>query len=1619
MKDFAERIAKLSPQKLALLAIDLQRRIEARTEPVAIVGIGCRFPGGVRDGESFWRLLKEGRSAVGPIPESRWPAGAWRKADMPTPDCGFVEGIDEFDPLFFGMSPHEAASLDPQQRLLLEVAWEALEDAAIAPDRLSGSRTGVFVGLSTHDYSQLSMSDSPATMDAYTMTGSSHAVAAGRLSYVLGLQGPSMSIDTSCSSSLMAVHLACQSLRAGECDMALAGGVNAILSPAMSAILAKSGLLAPDGRCKFGDGAADGYVRGEGCGMVVLKTLSAARAAGDPVFALIRSSAVNQDGRSSGLTVPNGPAQMALIRQAIAQAGVEPNEIGYIEAHGTGTSLGDPIELQAIGSVLGKGRSTPLRVGSIKTNLGHLEAAAGIAGLIKLALCLRNGKIAPSLNVTQPTPHVNWPALGVEIARNVEAWPGERRVGGISSFGFSGTNVHAVLEAAESVGEAESQSGGASVFVLSARDEKALRELAGKWADRVESASAISLGAICRTSVLGRAHFAQRLACVASDRNELVRKLRAIAMGTQVEGLFVGEARGPVPPEVALRFAPDCTAQIREQAANQWREWGVRGASCTEQRIVIEIREGGCARDRMLQFAAELFVQGVALNWTAIAGADGRAVSMPTYPFQRQRYWLDSVRPMTPEEWGRRGATPAQPDVVGDCLYGIAWREQAAPIQAGIVAAEPLSEIANGLQGCVAELCAENHLGDYDTLQPEIDRLCAQYIVHGFRRLGWSPRPGDRFTLDGFVDELKIVGAQRRLTERLLNTLVQDGLLERSSDAYVWRAAIEPADPDGRLVELIEKFPACSAELSLFSRCAPALAEVLRGECNALDLIFPGGDMSVAERLYQESPATRAFNMLLARAVESVIAGLPADKPIRIVEIGAGTGGTTAHLVDRLPAARARYTYTDISPVFTEWGARKFKDRAFVETALLDISRDPAAQGFAPRAYDVVIAANVLHATPDLREALANAQRLLAPGGVLVLLEVVQAQRFGDLTLGMTEGWWAFSDRDLRPDSALLSAERWSKLLGDCGYEETTLLPGDAQISGAALQQQRVIVARAPRSDRSGHWLIVPDHTGVAKALAARLGSRGESCQLWSADSALRMPPSTVGIVDCRALDAETTEDASAPELMQRVSDLLGGAVELVSSIAAESNEPRPRFWVVTRGASAVDGVAAPEQAALGGLARVIALERPEFNCTQVDLDPAASPEENAEALARELEPGSPEPQSAWRGGVRTVARLERADLRAGEKPAIRPDGAYLITGGLGGLGLVTAKWLASRGARNIFLMGRRAPGAEAQAKIEELKRMGARVETVECDVSRHEQLRAALGHIGPVHGIFHTAGVLDDSVLERQDRARVERVLAPKVAGAWNLHCLTQGLDLDHFVLYSSGSSLIGAAGQANYAAANAFLDGLAHWRRARGLAATSVNWGPWTQIGFASGRTFGQAVSTISIERGFAVLDRLVAARPAQVGVIPVDWREFMALWPHGAPPLYEDFANAGKEAAHAAEPAGLAREVLMDADPGERVHMLTEFLRQELGEVLGFGGPIDPRRSILELGFDSLMAVKLRGRIQSKLGLHIALKRLLDGPSAETIAARLLENADERPALAAGVADGTQTVWEEGVL
>ena len=1301
----ADQHQDLSPTKRAILELrELRVRLAAaegaRSEPIAIIGIGCRFPGRVDGPDAYWRLLSDGESAITEVPGDRWDLGVYYDPNPEAPGKtyarhgGFLEAVDRFDARFFGIAPREAASMDPQQRLLLEVAWEALEHAAQAPDALGGTPTGVYLGIANSDYGRLIWNDLER-LDAYAASGSSFSVAAGRLSYLLGLRGPSVAVDTACSSSLVAVHLAVQALRGGECRLALAGGVNLILTPEAHVAFCRARMLAPDGRCKTFDARADGYVRGEGCGVVVLKRLSEALAEGDRVLAVIRGSAVNQDGRSSGLTVPNGPAQEAVIRAALENARLDAAAVDYVEAHGTGTALGDPIEIQALAAALGVARPTnrPLLTGSVKTNIGHLEAAAGMAGLIKAVLALQHGTIPASLHFETPNPHVPWTKIPVQVVATPTPWPPADlpRVAGVSSFGFSGTNAHVVLEEAPAptAAPAAATERPRHLILLSAASDSALRDLAIRWEQALDTHDPVTLSDVCRTAAVGRAHLGERLAVVTSGIGPARASLRAFARGSEAPGVVRGRVADAAGAEVAFLFTGqgaqypgmgrelydteptfrrtlDHCAQVLEPQLGRsllsilypepatderldetrytqpalfaleyalaalWRSWGVEptlvlghsvgelvaatvagvfnlddalrfvatrarlmqglpaGAMATVwapetrvaplvarhadslalaavngpehvvvsgdakvldrvlgilnaegvrvrrlrvsrafhspavERILTELereaarierrppgiglvsnvsgdlagsevttaeywrqharapvrfadgmlalwrqgmrlfveagpsptlvemasacvptgegtwmpslRPGRSNWETLLEAAGNLYVNGVALDRAAVAAGPGRRrLSMPTYPFQRSRYWIDMglVAATSQASWE-------------DVVEAGAGQSEQAPLDLG----------ASG----------------YTEKWACLEKFTTAAIAAAMADLGVFSQAGEAHTSGALADATGIQPGYRRLLERWLDRLVAEGLLVREGSRYlsprpVSRSWLEPArrDVERALADL-------GPLLEYVDRCAAQLAAVVTGRVSALDTLFPGGSLQTTDFIYREWAVSRYSTGIARAVVEAWVRTRPAGARVTAVEVGAGTGSLTSAVLSALPA-RTAYWYTDVSRFFFPQAERRFGTSRGVRYGLLDIDRDPLEQGYGAHAFDLVVAGNVLHATRDVERTVDHLRALLAPGGLLLILETTLDLAFLDITTGLVEGWQVFSD-SWRRDSPLLTADRWIDLLRARGFTEVAAFPGPS--SAAAVLGQHVLAARAPQAAVSERVEVAP-----------------------------------------------------------------------------------------------------------------------------------------------------------------------------------------------------------------------------------------------------------------------------------------------------------------------------------------------------------------------------------------------------------------------------------------------------------------------------------------------------------------------------------------------------------------
>jgi acyl transferase domain-containing protein/aryl carrier-like protein len=1814
-----------------------RRKKSPATEPIAIIGIGCRFPGGANSPDAFWKMLCDGVDAITEIPPDRWNIKLFFESEQGAPGKtyakwgGFIDGIDRFDAGFFGISPREAASMDPQQRLLLEASYEAIEDAGLRLESLAQSNTGVYVGISTTDYAQLqSTYDDQESIETHTTTGSVMSIAANRISYCFDLKGPSVAVDTACSSSLVALHLACRSIWHGESDMALAGGVNAILTPQAYIGFSKLSMLSSDGRCKAFDATGNGFVRGEGVGVVVLKSLSSALEDSDEIYAVVRGTAVNQDGRTNGITVPSEKAQARMVREACSFAGIRPENIQYVEAHGTGTSVGDPIETNALGIVLGANRPQGryCAIGSVKTNIGHLEAGAGIAGLIKTALCIRNRQLPPSLHFKIPNPLIDFDRLKLKVQQQLGAWPDDRAplLAGVNSFGFGGTNAHALLsdvprKKRTAKGRIAHDEGRPHIIPISARSPEALRTLANVHLDFAKTStngSEFSLEDIGRTASLRRTHHDYRLAIIASSKDEFAGGLQAYINGEPRLGVrsarassrdsssttFVFSGQGPqwwamgrrlLEEEAVFRKAvEDCSAILSRWAswslldelraeesrsrmhetsiaqpaifalqvglAELWKSWGVEptavighsvgevaaahvaGILSLEDAAKVIYHRGrtmdlatskgkmlgvgmphqeagkfisGCSdkvsiaainsptsvtlsgdptalealaailderkifnsflkvnyafhssqmdpvRDELLKsldglspvqtrkifystvlarsvegteldasywwqnvrqtvnfgpgiqelienghllfvelsahpalsgYVTEclqslnkhgavfpslrrkeddllmmlgalggLYCEGYPVEWERHYTRAGRVLPLPRYPWQHETYWhecrtaraarlgsdshpllgqrlktanpswnvqlnrasfpylqdhkvqghvvfpaagyietaialarevlggetyviedldfhkalflpeagespqmqttfnpelssfamyakssgseqnwtlhasgrirTEQARPasrtvdieqlkrehseITVKEtsyrlfaerglnfgpsfqgiekvWRNDGESlglvvtqPAlhqegyfiQPATLDACLQVLSdalpkdfresHRELYLPIHvdqitfygkppaslwshakiehysprtvqgsitlyddAGAVVArlrglkgqsvDTVTEVASdGINGRTYEFqwlfaprAGKGHnfhqtsfLPHRDELEPilqaevrrlssllgwkekhieilsSLNHLCSVYVVDALRDLGWNPAVGDQFTTEGLVKQLGIMPSRLLLVERFLTFLAEDGVVVRRGSGWVVTSLLLSSNAHDVWKTLIHAFPAFFSEMMLLARCGGRLASVLKGDIDPLHLLFPNGSRTTVEHIYRDAPSFKVYNLLAGEAVRRAIRNLPESRKVRILEVGAGTAGTTSCVVPLLPPDHVEYVFTDVSVHFVHAAEQMFREYPFMQYKVLDIEKSPGDQGIEARPFDIILASDVLHATADLRAALQHVRELLASEGMLILLETDHPARWVDLTFGLTDGWWRFADHEIRPSYPLLARDRWIELLQQAGFCEPFAI---SEMDGVTEPSQAVFVARnrvvkeveqvsaQVPSVQKRTWLIYADRGGISDRLARALQRRGDICIAvthseeyarndnnrfclnWSRpDHVTRLfseqsisSSGVLGVIYCWGLDCSTTDGSLVSTLEEEVSRSCLGVTHVIQGWARLKSAPPFQLTIVTSGAQPIGDSPALSmaQTPLIGLARVIGNEHPDLHCKIIDLSDSATGSE-IEALCEELVDGGTEDEIALRGEGRYVLRLIRSPL--------------------------------------------------------------------------------------------------------------------------------------------------------------------------------------------------------------------------------------------------------------------------------------------------------------------------------------------------------------------------------------
>jgi acyl transferase domain-containing protein len=1525
-----ERLAQLSPEKRALLARRLLGEAPAPSrgpEPIAIVGMSCRFPGGADTPDAFWRLLSGRVDAISEVPADRWNAGALYDADataagkVATKWGGFVDGIGDFDPYVFGISPREAARMDPQQRLWLEVAWEAFEHAGLTLEALAGSQTGVFLGLHSHssDYFWMQLRE-PEQMDAFTGPGNAHNIAAGRLAYLLDLRGPALTIDTACSSSLVAVHTACQSLRAGDCRVALVGGVNAMLSPIWSIPLSRMQMLSPTGRCRAFDESADGFVRSEGAGAVVLKRLPDAVADDDAILAVIRGSAVNQDGRTNGITAPNGLSQRELLRAALANAGLPAAAITHVETHCTGTALGAPIEFEALAEVLSDARPAgrPCWIGAVKSNLGHLEGAAGVAGLIKVVLALRHRAVPPVVHFSKLNTHIAVDARSFPVPTRVESWVADVPLAaGVSSFGWSGTNAHVIVEEAPRAADGEARAADdVLVLPVSARSPESVAAQAARYAAFLETGAAgATAAAVCRTAARRRSHYEHRAAVVGRTADDLANGLKALAAGEPSWLVQTGHVRPGHKPAVVFAF----TGQ-----GPQWRGMAADLLGRVPAATDVLERSDAIVRD----------IGG----WSLID-------ALTADPSR-----LDHTE-------------VAQPAIVA--------------VQAAIAATlrawgvEPVAVVGHSLGEIAAAWCA-GALTLEDAMRVAVNR----------------GRLMERATDGG-----RMVSIERSVEE--IRAVLDD-----------WRG------------------------LSIGAVNGPR-STVLSGETAAVEAAVAKLTASGAEARYL--PVQYAFHSeqmnAAAKEVEAALAGLtPRRTSVRMISSVTGAVCTGPDLNAAYWRRNVRETVRFADAIAAAAGDAP----VFVEIGPHPALRSAIAASAASAGGGIVT--HSLHRGRDGYASLCGVIGTLYTAGCAVDWPRLHPGRGAPVALP-TYAWQRerFWLDHVRPYT---DAPAGSPAAGVAELRERA----------AALQYSPEWVPAAEVAaglGAAGTWVLLADRRGVAAGLQAALEREGHAViSLRAGDgfaprdvdavaaicrrSAQQAQLPLRGIVSLWSLDAPAAGALDADALASTEADQCAAALAIVKSLSSLGTAAPP-CWIVTAQAQPIGQAPAVEQAAVWGLARTLAIEHPSIDCVSVDVP--AEPDAAVAALLNEFAVRRDEREVAVRDGQRFVPRLARTPA-AHAPHAQRGDATYLETGGLGALGLQTAEWLVDRGARHLVLTGRSAPRAAAAAVIDRWRSAGVTIETVQADIAKRTDVERVLASIAAggfaLKGIVHSAGVLDDGVAMQQTWDRLRGVFAPKIAGAWNLHLASAALPLDFFVLYSSLASVLGSAGQANYAAGNAFVDALAHLRRAQGLPGLSVGWGRWGGSGMAASlndadrrRLTDAGFVEMDPDAAFTALDAAIASGRAHTAIMAVDWTRY-AAYRGGVLPLLSQLDHVPASAPAAPQTPALLL-ALQDAPPERRKAIVLQHVRRDVLAVLGLTGQrLDDEQGLRDAGLDSLMALELKNRLQASTGQPLPSTIAFDYPTTAALAAFVGEvlgaPAAAAPAGAAAAAANLETMSDE---
>ncbi|MDV3347375.1 amino acid adenylation domain-containing protein [Leptothoe sp. LEGE 181152] len=1586
-------LLKNSLLELKRMQTKLQVAEQARIEPIAIVGVGCRFPK-APNLEAFWQLLEQGVDAATEVPKERWDIDQYYDPEpgvagkMYTRHGSFITDVDQFDPEFFRISPREAKNLDPQHRLLLEVCWESLEYAGLSPLALKGSQTGVFIGMMTHDYQQLVAHST----DLQSAFGTGAPLAAGRIAYTLGLNGPTLTLETACSSSLVACHLACQSLRNQECNLALVGGVNLMLTPQVSVFEAQTRMNSVDGRCKTFDQSADGYGRGEGCGVVVLKRLSDAQANGDQIFAVIRGSAVNHDGASSGLTVPNGLAQESVIRQALGSGKLEASQVDYIECHGTGTPLGDPIEVEALANVYGSQRpqDSPLMIGSVKTNIGHTEGAAGIAGLIKVILSLQQEKIPPHLHLKQPNPRVDWEEMPVTVPTSVTPWVrGDKpRLAGVSSFGVSGTNAHVIVAEAPAVPISDQTSNQPErpwhVLTLSAKTRGGLRSLITHYRKFLDHHPELAIANICHTTNQGRTHFNERIALVGRSVDDFSQTLYQLE-NNEITIRDIEASRDSLnPPAIVFLFTGQGAQYInmgRELYETQPLFRQILDHCNNILRPYLDL-------DILNILYPDIAEEGQGFDGELSRTAQGQPLRIDPGQAQGQPLQSDYTSPLDQTAY-------TQPALFA-LEYALAQLWQSWGIKPSIVIGHSIGEY---VAACVAGVFS---LEDGLKLIAMRGKLMQQL-----------PAGGAMVSVMASAKQVKaVIADQADVTIAAINGPESTVI---SGDATAVQTIAQQLEDQGiktKQLQVSHAFhsPLMQPMLADFKQVAQQISYSLP----KLKLIS-----NVTGQVINEEIATPDYWCRHILAPVNLVAGIESlhQQCLRQQDgifLECGPKPVLMGMARQcFPDHKSNLWLPSLRPNQTDW-QQMLSSLSDLYIRGVDIDWERFDQDY-PQRRKVALPTypfqrqrywveETIEPTPQASPVLTSQiTELLHQGDVAQLTQLLAGQPDSDT--GILE-------RLVQVHQQQLAAQSVQDLMYELQWVVKDLNSQDLPNDGIS-----------PR-----HWIIVSDSTESSAALVEQLQTLGQTCSRVVLDhtianqdnnSVYTLQPENpadfeslwdqVKQIDSHPIAGviwlgDTTGDTpNLNALESAINSLCQPLLFLMQSLTQQPALSNAKLWVITQNAVSL-GTELPTlaQGPVRGMSRIFGLEHPQQWGGMVDLDGSMTVAKQADILISEVLGNQTEEQVAYRTGTRYVARLSQSIPEKTTQLSISSEGSYLITGGLGGLGLVVAQWLVEQGARHLILLSRRgADTPQKQVAVAQLQSSGANVVTPIADVGDEAALTLALQKLpefSSIKGVIHIAGIGGGAhpIAELQPTT-LQQTLRPKVAGTWNLHQLSLKWDLDFFVNFSSIASVWGSAQQAHYGAANEFQNLLAHYRRVQGLPILTVNWSAIAGAGMLTDvedqliqRLSQLGVTPLTLPQMTAALSVLLGSSGTQRVVAAVDWSKFDAVYQVGRPRKLLEQLVAKPVAQSTPQSRTHLIQHLRALPAAQRDESLQQNLAEGIAQVLGLpdGKKLKPTQDLFELGMDSLMAVELRNRLQQQLGVEIPVSKFMGGVNLATL-------------------------------